>query len=400
MKLNIITPYSRDLSYLKKIIKSVKELSSKIDVRWVIISEHRNYHEALNWSEQYYDIVNLTVEILKGNTETSFFGNSYRNQGLDRVDSDDSLTYFLDDDNILHPNFHDLIFDFIESEYDAIFFSQIEPDGSMRLRPVDIKVGGVDTAMLLARTHAAKKYRWVLDQYTADGIYASEIFQNEKCKIIYTPYCFYNFLKNNKMEDIEMKNTSGLEEILSEYSENYMFGETRKNSIFTSMEGFEIQSGETVVDIGSGIGIFASFASRSKAGRILCFETRKKFFESLILNKPHNCEAFNMELGSGITEDVLNIRSTIPYKLDYLYDMKIVEKIDFLKISTDNLHDILYGAESMMSLGLIDRIVFKSKNDFSTDSRNEEICNFLISKGYNIVRKKYEEFTINFAKKL
>jgi hypothetical protein len=400
MKLNIITPYSRDLSYLKEIKKSIEALTGEIDVRWLIISQHRNYVQALDWSNGIETSKGFTIEILKGKDEESFFGNSYRNQGLDLIDYEDSLTYFLDDDNIIHPNFHDLINVFVESDFDAIFFSQLEPDGSISLQPSDIKVGGVDTAMLLVRTNIANKYRWVLDEYTADGIYASEIFQNEKCKIVYTPYCFYNFLKNKEVENIEVKQTTDLDKILLEYSDNYMSDKHMKNSIFTAKEGFKILQGDIVVEIGAGIGIFASVAFRNNAGKIICFEKRKKFFESLILNKPENCDAFNMEIGSGISKNVVDYEPVISHRLDYFYEMGIIERINFLKISTNNFHDVLIGAETMISLGLIDKIVFKSYDDSTSNMKNNEISDLLTQKKFILVREKHNGVSINFAKKI
>jgi glycosyltransferase involved in cell wall biosynthesis len=83
----------------------------------------------------------------------------------------------------------------------VLFFGQINPDQTIRLQPTQIKVGNIDTAMFAIRSTIIQKYEWKVDHYTADGILAEELYENENCKIIYTPYSFYNYQHSIKFND-------------------------------------------------------------------------------------------------------------------------------------------------------------------------------------------------------
>jgi glycosyltransferase involved in cell wall biosynthesis len=80
----------------------------------------------------------------------------------------------------------------MDKERDVIFFSQIFANQKLRLMPVSIDVGGVDTAMFVVKKSVMDNHKWEEGAYTADGILAKELSEYN-CQYIYTPYCFYNY---------------------------------------------------------------------------------------------------------------------------------------------------------------------------------------------------------------
>lgn len=202
MKLAIITPFSRKSEYLNTINDDLGKLAYYTEIVWNIIYQHDLENEIEEWNIKSNKYPNLTVNTIKGKTDKSYYGHSYRNQGIELVEPNkNTWIYSLDDDNTMHPNFCDILplFDLIEE--DVLFFGQINPDQSVRLIPNVIKVGNIDTAMFAVRSSTLKNYRWKEEHYTADGILAEELYENEKCKIIYTPYSFYNYQHSIKFND-------------------------------------------------------------------------------------------------------------------------------------------------------------------------------------------------------
>lgn len=202
MKLTIITPFSRKSEYLNTINDDLGKLSGIVNIEWLIIYQQDLENEIEEWNIKSKTYDNLEVRTIKGDTKTSYYGNSYRNQGISLVESDKyNWVYFIDDDNTIYPNFSDLLILFELIEEDVLFFGQINPDQTIRLQPTQIKVGNIDTAMFAIRSTIIQKYEWKVDHYTADGILAEELYENENCKIIYTPYSFYNYQHSIKFND-------------------------------------------------------------------------------------------------------------------------------------------------------------------------------------------------------
>lgn len=202
MKLTIITPFSRKSEYLNTINDDLGKLSGIVNIEWLIIYQQDLENEIEEWNIKSKTYDNLEVRTIKGDTETSYYGNSYRNQGISLVEPDKyNWVYFIDDDNTIYPNFSDLLILFELIEEDVLFFGQINPDQTIRLQPTQIKVGNIDTAMFAIRSTIIQKYEWKVDHYTADGILAEELYENESCKIIYTPYSFYNYQHSIKFND-------------------------------------------------------------------------------------------------------------------------------------------------------------------------------------------------------
>jgi len=253
--LNVITPFSRTKANLEAIFNSISP-TEKTKVKWIIVCQHDLFETAKKWSAGVTK-KNLELEILMGNTPTSIFGNSYRNQGIENcLGLGEEWVYFMDDDNIFHPGFWDFFSAIEKFKEDLIFFPQIFPNGNIRLRPEEIRVGGVDTAMYIFKSKCVQNLRWLEDHYTADGIFAEQLALKNTFFKIHNPLCFYNFSRpiTKFLESLPAKKKSyllpkrALDFFKSLYLPTYFFEVYGYRSIFYIQEDSEI-SHEDIVQI-------------------------------------------------------------------------------------------------------------------------------------------------------
>jgi FkbM family methyltransferase len=135
-----------------------------------------------------------------------------------------------------------------------------------------------------------------------------------------------------------------------------------------------INQGDIVVDLGGNIGIFNRWAYSEGAGLVISFEPDKRYFNLLKKNVQPKSIIFNAAMsdtigttnifesnhlgGSNIfvsnTENIVNY-SIRTYTLDYLFESKLIDRIDFLKIDTE-------GAEQLIMKGISDENLSKVKN--------------------------------------
>lgn len=195
INLSIIIPFSRKIINLDEIITSVSKVSSS-NIEVIIVTSSDREEEVQEWASKYVNIKVYSTD------EPTVSGNNYRNIGVTKATGD--WIYFLDDDNIVHPNFSDLL-EYMDRDKDVIFFSQIFANQKIRLMPVTIDVGGVDTAMFLVKKSVMDNHKWEEGAYTADGILAKEL-SNYNCQYIYTPYCFYNYQQDTVFNESTVPN--------------------------------------------------------------------------------------------------------------------------------------------------------------------------------------------------
>lgn len=123
-------------------------------------------------------------------------GNPQRNAALDQVKS--GLIYFLDDDNIVHPNFWEIVprlnigyfYTFDQQRWDEFVGT-----------PGDVFKGDtprlqrIDTAQYIVPFYMCG--RWKEDDYKADGLFIEDIYYKNKISHIYIPEVasYYNYLR-------------------------------------------------------------------------------------------------------------------------------------------------------------------------------------------------------------
>lgn len=117
-------------------------------------------------------------------------GNPQRNHALDLVSNQDTSLYFLDDDNVIHPNLYSLLV--ILDNRRLYTFNQ-----ENRLKGGKFDVGRIDTAMAIIPYSLCRDVRWIPDKYKADGYYLQECHKKDRNAHVYinNDMCYYNKLK-------------------------------------------------------------------------------------------------------------------------------------------------------------------------------------------------------------
>jgi len=155
-----------------------------------------------NWLVGYDLNVKEPVELDNATTfmtkqKAGNFGNWNRNYFLDSYDfADDDWIVYLDDDNIVHPEWYDNIKDLVNEDYAMITWGQVNRDGFKRLDPNPRpKPFGIDTACFMVKWKYAKDVRWDDAPY-GDGIYAEKCAAKGEVHCINKYLCYYNYLTN------------------------------------------------------------------------------------------------------------------------------------------------------------------------------------------------------------
>jgi len=112
-------------------------------------------------------------------------GNPQRNHALTKVNNQDTILYYLDDDNIVHPDLYNLLK--IIDNTKLYTFNQLD-----RLKGNNVRIGAIDTAMVLVPYSICKDELWIPSRYDADGYYISVCYS--KCDSIFVDndLCYYN----------------------------------------------------------------------------------------------------------------------------------------------------------------------------------------------------------------
>jgi len=183
--LYIITPCYRQCN-IPKIYNSIN--FDKIH-KWIIVYDTSNDRKY----EKLYENDEKIIEV-ECNDE-GIYGNPQRNYGM--IFADNGFIYFLDDDNIIHPNFWRII-DLLDDDSKFYTFDQLRDiKNESILHGNTIGVGTIDTAMFIIHTKSIKDTKWKIYEYAADGYFICDILNNniDSHEYINTVGCYYNFLQ-------------------------------------------------------------------------------------------------------------------------------------------------------------------------------------------------------------
>jgi hypothetical protein len=176
--ITIVTPCCRQKN-LPSLFESID--FSKID-KWIIIydtSKNRTYSKLYENPQIVEDFCN----------DVGISGNPQRNYGVKLIK--EGLIYFLDDDNIIHPDFWTLN---LNEDY-FYTFDQNRNKKGLIWKGNNVRLNCIDTAMFIV----PKKmfFDWKINEYAADGLFIEEVLKENKEKHIYIPKvaCYYNFLR-------------------------------------------------------------------------------------------------------------------------------------------------------------------------------------------------------------
>ena len=179
--ITIITPCTRQEN-LQKIKESID--FSRV-CEWIIVYDSTTIQQKWNNDPK-------ISEYFHSNPE-SVVGNSQRNFALQIVKNKDTFIYFLDDDNLMHPELFKL------NLIPDTFYSFNQENGLVGKK---LSVGYVDTAMVLIYYPIANSIQWDLNKYHSDGLYFSKLYLANKHKWVYInkSLCYYNKLLSNSFK--------------------------------------------------------------------------------------------------------------------------------------------------------------------------------------------------------
>ena len=178
-KLTIITPSYR--------IDNLLEIEKSIDFEyvdeWIIVYDGSKITDNPKLFEN-HESGKIKEYVFKGK---GISGNPQRNHALTKITNTDTLLYYLDDDNIIHPHLYKLLN--IIDNTKIYTFNQYK-----RIRGDTIRVNFIDTAMVVLPYKLCRDVFWILDKYNADGFYIVECYNKNKNTHIFVDndLCYYN----------------------------------------------------------------------------------------------------------------------------------------------------------------------------------------------------------------
>lgn len=182
-KITIITPSYR----VDNLLEIKKSINFDYVEEWIIVYDGSKitYNPSL-FENQENNKIKIKEYIYKCE-EGGISGNPQRNYALDKITNPNTLLYYLDDDNVIHPNLYKLLRIIDNSK--IYTFNQAN-----RMKGNNIRIGNIDTAMVVTPYELCKNQNWLLDKYDADGHYIEELYRKNQHLHIYVDndLCYYN----------------------------------------------------------------------------------------------------------------------------------------------------------------------------------------------------------------
>lgn len=206
-KLIIITPTSRPENLLS-IYKNLVETDIYLSTEWHIVFDAAVDTDTVKKYRETFEahtarIIKIFIHV--SDRSHAVAGHYHRNFVLNKLWLEYPLysrswIYQLDDDNIIHPD----LLRFLRDEHTTLtnvnvfMFDQKLRNGATRLRANrdQVKVGFIDTAMMICRLSAIGSIRYDDEDYCADGKFISEVYEWNKNHTLFfnQPLCYYNYL--------------------------------------------------------------------------------------------------------------------------------------------------------------------------------------------------------------
>lgn len=201
MKLAIITRCSRpdNLPYIKESIFT----TDKFDITWYILFDTNILKdinaELLNSLQQ----DSIKISFLKG--IDGDFGHQMLNKTIDNIDG---FFYVLDDDNIIHEDFYESIYETMENNRvkrafvfnQRIDFKDFTGQEIRYCSPDNMKVSKVDMAQVVLHTNIISDIQLIEMNYVADSIFIENVYNKLPNSFIFIDkiLCYYNYLKTDR----------------------------------------------------------------------------------------------------------------------------------------------------------------------------------------------------------
>lgn len=187
-KMTIITPCTRP----NNLLKCYQSIDFDYVDEWLIVYD--GAHE-MNFEFIQFDDHNDKIKQLIYYDPVSCFGNAQRNHALRIVKNQNTFIYFLDDDNLMHPELKELL---EIADENRIYTFDIELHGS-EIRKGDAPfVNQIDSLQILVDYRIIKNKKWIPYLYNADGYFIESVVKENEDKWIYVNnvLSFHNKIKS------------------------------------------------------------------------------------------------------------------------------------------------------------------------------------------------------------
>jgi len=185
-KITIITPCYR----IENIHKLKESINFNYLEEWIIVYDGTKIIENPN--------IFGNIEKIKEyvNKDEGSSGNPQRNFALSKIKNLNSLLYFLDDDNIIHPFLYEVL-KFLDENRMYTFNQNNYKYCNNTLLGNNVSIFNIDTAMMLISCSKLPDKKWNIHEYAADGIYLSDCYEINKDNHIYinNTLSYYNKLQ-------------------------------------------------------------------------------------------------------------------------------------------------------------------------------------------------------------
>jgi len=188
-QITIITPCCRP----DNLQKCYETIDFKYVKQWLIIYDTSNQK---TYQHQFTD----HPQIKEYEKSGGISGNPQRNMGLKTMEENNETSgfvYFLDDDNIFHPDF----WEFLETTKEDYFYTfdqeiYVKNQTNIIRKGNKIQSCCIDTAQYMIPIKFIKNIYWMENEHTADFLFIDEINRKHHSKHIYVPkiLCYHNYL--------------------------------------------------------------------------------------------------------------------------------------------------------------------------------------------------------------
>lgn len=180
-ELYIITPVSR-FKLKEDLLRIAVSIHWDCVTKWILVYDTRRQHDL---EPLFPESPKVTEIYFQAEEEEAGFGNMQRNKGIEKVMQ--GLVYFLDDDNIMHPRFWEILPNITLGHITTFDEIRMEDNPPRKFEGMTVGVGFIDTAMYVIDRALIGETRWHMNAFDADGQFVTAIYNNHNSKHIYIP---------------------------------------------------------------------------------------------------------------------------------------------------------------------------------------------------------------------
>jgi len=204
MLINIITRCTR-VGNIEQVKNSIFQ-KSKFDVKWWLIFDTRDLKEIDASILESLQNVNCQTLFYEG--DEGDFGHQLINKAIDKIE--DGFVYIIDDDNIIHDDFYEEVYNSMKKNPDKRGFVFSQKVGGKDFTGLDIrqcspdnmKVQKIDMSQFVIKIDLIGNNRFDSMNYIADGVFIEKLFLDNPDDFIFIDkiLCHYNYIVPKKWE--------------------------------------------------------------------------------------------------------------------------------------------------------------------------------------------------------